>query len=543
VKALAGCTRSLKNALRASLLLAVSIVPVAAAQPPEPGLESWVSTTTAGLAGLAKVSDDELTRTGTQIVLRLYLDNFEPLESWYGPGAPYGREPLASAIARGESRFHEALQAREPAEMRALVTALGSDLADIRTAATEAGVPLVPEEGAIPVSTDQGPIVRQQLRSPEMRDVSESLARARTEYAAGNLPGALKLVEQTYLQQFEPIEARLPGPVTREIESLIHFRLRPKIASGASGDDVTAAFDALDGAVARADVALSGETPFIFGAVNAFAIIVREGLEAVLLIAAILAYLAGIGAEKKEQRRIWVGTAAGVAASFLTWGLARTIVPVSGASRELMEGVTALTAVLVLLYVSNWLFQKTYIHDWKNYLRSRVGLAVTTGSALAMAALAFAAVYREGFETVLFYQALLFDTSGTAVLTGFVPGLLLIFGIGALIIRMGVKLPLRRLFAATNAVLLYLAFAFVGKGVYNLQEAGVFAPHPVAWIPDNEVLRQLFGLYPLVETLFAQLILLTVLLCTYVYYRRRLVTQAAVARREVREEVPVGAST
>ena len=172
--------------------------------------------------------------------------------------------------------------------------------------------------------------------------------------------------------------------------------------------------------------------------------------------------------------------------------VAATLIPVSGASRELVEGVTALVAVAVLLYVSHWLFQKTYIHDWKTYLEEHMGRAVTRGSALAMAGLAFAAVYREGFETVLFYQALMFDAGPAAVLAGFAPGILVISAIGYGIVKMGLRLPLKRVFAITGAVLLYLAFVFLGKGIYNLQEADLFAPTPLPGVPNHETLRQLF---------------------------------------------------
>jgi high-affinity iron transporter len=156
----------------------------------------------------------------------------------------------------------------------------------------------------------------------------------------------------------------------------------------------------------RADRLLAKGGSVLFAVVNSFTIIVREGLEAVLLVAALLTYLGAIGAQARHRRQIYAGVAAGVVASIATWFLARTLLPISGANRELLEGITALAAVVVLMYVAHWLFQKTYIHDWKEYLRTRVGGAVTRGSGIAMAALAFAAVYREGFETVLFYQAL-----------------------------------------------------------------------------------------------------------------------------------------
>jgi len=144
-----------------------------------------------------------------------------------------------------------------------------------------------------------------------------------------------------------------------------------------------------------------------------------------------------------------------------------------------------------------------------------------------MAGLAFAAIYREGFETVLFYQALLVDASGAAVLAGFAPGLALIVLVGALVIRLGVRLPLRQLFGVTNAILLWLALVFLGKGIYNLQEAGTFAPTPVRWLPDHPALHQLLGFHPLLETVLAQLALIVFVGTAYGHYRRRLRLRAA----------------
>jgi len=139
-----------------------------------------------------------------------------------------------------------------------------------------------------------------------------------------------------------------------------------------------------------------------------------------------------------------------------------------------------------------------------------------------MAGLAFAAVYREGFETVLFYQALLFSAGTGAVLAGFLPGAILITVLGVVIIRSGVRLPLRLVFGATNLMLLYLAFVFLGKSIYNLQEAGLFAPHPLAWIPDSPWLVQLLGLHPVLETVTAQACFLATLAAAFLFLKRRI---------------------
>ena len=142
-----------------------------------------------------------------------------------------------------------------------------------------------------------------------------------------------------------------------------------------------------------------------------------------------------------------------------------------------------------------------------------------------MMVLAFAAVYREGFETVLFYQALAFDANMGAVMSGFLPGLLLITLVGVLIIRAGARLPLKQMFGVTNAILVYLSFVFVGKGLYNLHEAGVFAARQLP-LPDVQVLRLFFGWYPLLETTLAQALYLTLVAGTFVFYKRKVAVSA-----------------
>ena len=107
------------------------------------------------------------------------------------------------------------------------------------------------------------------------------------------------------------------------------------------------------------------------------------------------------------------------------------------------------------------------------------------------------------------------------MLAGAVPGFLLVLGFGFAIVRLGLKLPLKRVFAATNAVLVFLAFTFLGKGIYNLQEGGAFAPHPISWIPDHPALSLVFGIYPIAESLLAQVGLLALLSGVAFLYRHR----------------------
>jgi high-affinity iron transporter len=469
-----------------------------------------------------------------QIATRLYLDLYEPFEVEYGPGG--GADPEVTVrVAEAEAAFHAFLRSDvsgAPLAIRSLDTALAAVASAVQNgrsvepAGFENREAQVPEE-VHPTAQSHGAAER----GSEIAAIRAELAAAEEAFEAGDTPLALATIETTYLDRFEPLEPLIATSRVHRIERLFHLELRPGIARGESGERVSAAFQALDTELAEADAAFDTRAPFWFGAFNAFAIIVREGLEAALLIAAILAYLAGTSADSRHRRLIYVGALVGVAASLATWAVARSLISVSGAGRELLEGVTALLAVAVLLYVSHWLFHKSYVVDWTRYLRDGVGRAVSRGSALAMAALAFAAVYREGFETVLFYQALSFETGPTAVMAGFLPGLVLIGGVGVGIVRMGLRLPMRRLFAITNVVMLYLAFSFLGKGLYALQEAGWFAASPVSWMPDRAVLRQLFGLYPVAQILAAQAAFLVLLALTYAYYRWRASRPEAARRR------------
>jgi FTR1 family protein len=521
--------------LFAALLALATAAPVVAAGIDETGLIERLETIREGLDGLERslaLGDQDGARS---LAMRLYLDEFETIEGWWGPGGPHATPALASRVREAEAAFHALMQADDAALPEAAVR-LRDALEPIEHEARRAGVVLRPDAASLsaPAAAEKngtelvGP---PEMRTAEIASLAAELERGRTAYAAGDRDAALAAVEHGYLERFEPLESRLPSDLVGRIERAIHLSLRPSIRTGDPVVEVDAMFAALYEDLALADARLSGGASFWFGAVNAFAIIFREGLEAVLLIGAILAYMSRTTAGARQRRQVWLGVGGGVLASVATWVLAVTLVPVSGASREMVEGVTALLAVAVLLYVSHWLFQKTYIHDWKAYLEEHVGRAVTRGSALAMAGLAFAAVYREGFETVLFYQALMFDAGAAAVLAGFAPGILVILAIGYGIVRLGLRLPLKRVFAATGTVMLYLAFVFIGKGLYNLQEAGVFAPHPVTGVPDHEALRQLLGFYPLAETILAQGAFLLLLGAGALWYRARR-TSAAGASRE-----------
>ncbi len=504
---------------------------------PDGDLDQWVTDIREGIKPLPQeaVVDGPAAQ---RKALDLYITRQEYIEMYYGPGGRLGASAeLGTEIEAAEARFHELMQLLgkppvEEAAARRAAEALDAQQARVLEVWKQGGKRLDREAAAAAVvnsTTESGPLRTGQAETEEMRAITDGFAAAGQAYAAGDVERARTLVLSTYLDKFETMESRLPHGVANRIEHLIHVEIRTAMNRGDDAQKVGQLFASLHSALLDADDHLQQGGSFWFAAVNSFVIILREGLEAVLLVGALLGYLVGIGAPQKHRRQIWAGVAAGIVATLLTWGVATVLIPINGANRELIEGATALIAVAVLLYVSNWLFQKTYIHDWKNYLREKLDSAVSSKSAFAMMFLAFAAVYREGFETVLFYQALAFDASATAVFAGFLPGLVLISIIGVLIIRAGTKLPLKQMFGVTNAILVYLSFVFVGKGLYNLHEAGVFAARQLP-LPDVQFLQLVFGWYPLVETTVAQIAYLTLIAATFIFYRRRLAIQTAAAK-------------
>jgi high-affinity iron transporter len=505
------------------VLLLLGLAGGVAAEELNGGLREWLGNVSRGLekANAALVAGD-LEKARAE-VLKAYLDSYEVIEGWYGPGGAYAIEPLARRISEAEAGFHVVLRSNSATEVKSTIAQLAQQMTTIGELASAARVTLYPSARAAEAPPAANKF--ENARTTEGAQLLAGFKASENALHAGKTHDALRAVEQLYLEHFEPLESRLPQDMVGRVERIIHLQLRPALRAPGNETRANTALAALGAELGAVDEFLVRGGSFWFGAVNSFVIIVREGLEAVLLIAALLAYLTASGASRITRRRIWAGAGAGVVATMVTWVIASTLIPVGGASRELVEGITAIAAVCVLLYVSHWLFQKTYIHDWKTYLRDHLGQAVTHGSTLAMVGLAFAAVYREGFETVLFYQALLFDVGGRSVWAGFLPGLALISFVGWIVIQAGVKLPLKRVFAVTNTILLYLSFVFLGKGIFNLQESGIFAAHPISWLPAHPALQQIFGFYPLLETVLAQLGLALLLVGVLLVYKVKVIPQ------------------
>jgi high-affinity iron transporter len=270
--------------------------------------------------------------------------------------------------------------------------------------------------------------------------------------------------------------------------------------------------------------------------VQSFVIMLREGLEAILIVGALMTFLAKMGAADR-RRHVTAGVIAALAASLLTAIALETVFHLSAAHQEAVEGATMVLATAVLFYVSYWLLSKMEVVKWTRFVKSKVHDAVTHGSALALGSAAFLAVYREGFETVLFYKALVISAGSTAraapIAGGTLLGALILVGVYLAVYRFGVRLPLKPFFAITSGFLYYAAFTFAGAGLAELQAAGFVPLTPVSWAARIPAL----GIYPTVETLAAQgllvLLALVALVWTFVIEPRR--TLAAEPRQRSEE--------
>lgn len=317
---------------------------------------------------------------------------------------------------------------------------------------------------------------------------------------------------------FEQVErsVRAKNPALAAALEAAFAELRGRAAAGAAPSELERIRRGLAADLENAE-RVTGETLSpgnLF--VQSFVILVREGLEAILVIGALVAFLAKTGAAHRK-RDIHAGAAAAVGASVLTALALETVFRLTPAKREALEGITMVAAAAVLFYVSYWLLSKIDVARWNRFVKGKVQHALGSGSALALASAAFLAVYREGFETVLFYKAL-FVAAGTggptaAILAGMGLGGALMIGVYVGINRFGVRLPLRAFFAVTSGFLYYMAFVFAGRGVAELQEGGLVSTTVVSWAPRLPAV----GVYPTAESLAAQGILLLLLVAALVW--------------------------
>jgi high-affinity iron transporter len=338
-------------------------------------------------------------------------------------------------------------------------------------------------------------------RAYESASTSDSLATAREHLDAAESAAhdekwseARQSVLASYLEGFEPVESQLnsiDGQLTRDVEaSYLNLRDAIKKQDGAQVDEqlqnVRARLDEAD------ELLASDTTSFALASAAAF-IALREGVEVVLLLALLLGVVRRLG-EDRARRYVHGGWIAAVVAGVATWFAASTLIDVSGAGRELLEGIVALLAAVVLFSVSYWFIGKVQGEAWTGFIKSKLANKIEGGQLISIAGVSFLAVYREAFETVLFYQALVIEAEGNLVpiFGGIAVAVVLLAAFALAIFKLGAKLPLKQFFTLSAIGLYLLCVILAGNGLHALVEAGVYEPVLVSSAPTIELL----GVYP-----------------------------------------------
>ncbi len=335
----------------------------------------------------------------------------------------------------------------------------------------------------------------------------------------GDRRRAGELALSAYLDGFEPIEPALSvsdRTLMERIEGLMG-EYRAAVQGGETADALSDRVQVLDGLLDDAQAALSpdavsGLSMFL----GAATILLREGLEALLIVVAMIAFLRK--AERKEALPYvhagWVGA---LAAGLLTWVVATWVIGISGASRELTEGFGSVFAAIVLLSVGIWMHGKAQADQWQHYIREKMSKALSGGSAWFLLALAFIVVYREVFETILFYAALWSQGNGGAILAGALAACAALAIIAWAMLRYSRQLPIGKFFTYSSWLMAVLTVVLAGKGISALQEAGIVNIAPLRLVPRISLL----GLFPTVQTVAAQLLMIAALIIGFAFNRRK----------------------
>ncbi|MDR2373778.1 MAG: FTR1 family iron permease [Bifidobacteriaceae bacterium] len=355
-------------------------------------------------------------------------------------------------------------------------------------------------------------------------------------YVQGQAEAAKNRVDNAYYGCYEErgfekiVMAHLSGDRATAVEYQF-AQIKKTMLAGGSEEDVRAQIDELQRMVEEDAARLDGSRSNPFKTfLDALVIILREGLEAILVVGAIIAYL--IKSDNANKLKVvWAGVWLALAASVALAFAVNAITELAGANQEIIEGVTVLIAVAMLIWVSNWIFAKSDAAAWSRYVADKTQKSLSSGSTLSLALVAFLAVFREGAEVILFFQALRAQSEDTIWL-GLAVGLVLLVAVYFAIRYLAIKIPLRPFFLATSVLLALLAFTFAGSGIKELQEGNAMTVTAIPGIPSVDLL----GFYPTVETISAQVVVVALILTLFMVASRR-------AKRRAAEAPPPGAPT
>ena len=358
----------------------------------------------------------------------------------------------------------------------------------------------------------------------EIDVIREQLMATEIFYELGDTQAAYASARSAYLDSYEYVEIPLRAiapDFTFEVEYQF-ATLRNQINDGATIEDISTTIISLERSLDESERLVSGTgtiAPMI-AFISSFSIIFREGLEAVLILGAIITYLEA-SRNHKFKKYVHYGIGLAIGATAVTWVIASYIIEISGANRELIEAIAALSATAVLFYVSFWILNKIEHKRWMEFVKAKVFQASAAGGTSVFIMLSFFTVYREGFETVLFYQAMFSFAKYMELYVGlgFILGIVSLLGIYFGFRKLGKRLPLRALFGLTMGIGAYLSIAFLGNAIREFQVLD-FIPYTsmLGTIPRLDInVATMTGIYPTLETTVGQIVLLAVYLVASLY--------------------------
>lgn len=350
----------------------------------------------------------------------------------------------------------------------------------------------------------------------------EYLISALTFYKNGDRTSARSKALNAYLEGVEPVETRLRAANPDFVADLEQqmMAVRQSIDKQASYSDVRLQVDKALALIQQSEGILHGQKlNYGLTFIMAVSIMLREGLEAFLVLAVVLALIKSSGVKKALP---WVhgGWISAVLLGIAGWFLSGYIISFGGKNREIMEGLVSLLAVVVLLSVGFWLHNNSYAKQWKHFIEHKIGKLLKRENMIGLSVFSFMVVFREVFEIILFLQAINLEAepqNKSAIGFGVLAAIFLILLIAYFFLKYSKMIPVRKLFLYSSWIVVFLAFILVGKGVHSLQESGWIAVTSVAHFYRIDWL----GMYPSVQTILSQLGLLVVILMTYFFYNQK----------------------
>lgn len=347
-----------------------------------------------------------------------------------------------------------------------------------------------------------------------LKTAVEYLDRANLYYTNARADDALQSASLAYLQGIEPIELQLKATdpeLSEKLEKQIQ-RIRKLINENRPIAEVNDSINAAKQTISEVGAVLEKkEYSFWLSFFMSISILLREGLEAFLVIMVILSVLKAANIPN-APRWVHAGWVTAVLCGIIIWFLGSKLMPV-GSSMELIEAIISLVAVAMLLYVGFWLHGKSEAGKWKEYVSRLVKNAVSEGSLWGLASLSFFVVFREVFESVVFLSSLNIESGGKqseAIVLGVIIAFLLVFTLAFVVLRFSTKLPIPQLFKISSIVMAVLAVVLAGKGVHSLQEIGHM---PIHGLTITRI--ELLGLFPTLETCLAQLFVLVLVIIVW----------------------------